>query len=310
MGRSRQAVLVLAAGFAVAVGLAACTGTSGGSGAGGSGAGGASERGAAHEAGAPVPSAAASGAVPAAGGGAGSPVTAADVHSTAKIRLAEMTVAVKRSGSVAAQADRAEQIALAAGGEVDADDRTSGRNANAVLVLRVPPVQLEPVLNRLGQLGVERSRHLTTQDVTAHVADVNSRAASAAAAIARLRVLYHQAAKVRDIIEIENELSVRESDLESLQAQQRALTAETATARVTLTLVRQAAVPPKPKPEHHRTGFIGGLENGWDAFRTAVVGVATGIGAILPFLALFAVLAIVGRLAWVRLRPTRRPDAS
>jgi hypothetical protein len=60
-------------------------------------------------------------------------------------------------------------------------------------------------------------------------------------------------------------------------------------------------------PEHHaRSGFLGGLENGWDAFAGAAAWVATAVGALLPFLVLFAVLAVAVRLLWPRVRPRLR----
>ncbi len=53
-----------------------------------------------------------------------------------------------------------------------------------------------------------------------------------ATAIVRLRTLYAGASKVADVITIESELATRESDLESLEAQQRALAAQTSMATV------------------------------------------------------------------------------
>ncbi len=194
-------------------------------------------------------------------------------------------------------------IAIRAGGEVDADDRTSGARASADLVLRVPPQRLTAVLAQLADLGKERSRHLATQDVTAKVADVSSRVASAERAIARLRQLYARAVKVSDIVQIESELSARESDLESLQAQQRALVRETSTAVITLSLVSASASPP---PVHHRSGFLGGVQNGWDAFTHTMSALAAACGAVLPFAALLLVLSLVGRVLWTHLRPRSR----
>jgi Domain of unknown function (DUF4349) len=230
--------------------------------------------------------------------------------SAAKIQTAELDVAVKHGESVAAKADAAEVIAAGTGGEVDADDRTSGKYPSATLLLRVPPEDLTAVLGKLSHLGTEKARHLSTKDVTSKVADVNSRVDSARVAIARLRDLYQHAVKVADVINIESELSGRESDLESLQAQQRALSAQTSMAAVTLSLTSAAApvVKPKVTHHHHRTGFVGGLQNGWDAFSRGAAGLATAAGAVLPFAVLLVVLALAARLLWPRLRPTRRPE--
>ncbi len=243
-------------------------------------------------------------------GGAGAEsgrFTAVDIG-TAKIRIASMTVQVKRGTTVAAQADRAEAITSGAGGEVDSDDRTSGRDAVATLVVRVPPDQLTATLTQLSGLGVERNRRLSTQDVTSKVADVSSRVASARAAIARLRVLFRRAHKIADVITLESELSTRESDLESLQAQQRALATETSTAAITLTLI---SPPRRPHhrvatpPAHHDSGFVAGLRGGWHAFVTGLVALSTVLGAVLPFVVLLALLALLARLLWPRLRPSR-----
>jgi hypothetical protein len=301
--------------------LGACTASSGGGGSAGGNAGSAPVAGAAlappHAALKAAPAGGGSGgekqAAPTGGSGDG---TLADLElDSAKIRVANMTVQVKHGQSVAGKADTAEAIATAVGGEVDSDDRTSGKYPTATLLLRVPPEDLTSVLHQLSALGVEKSRELSTRDVTSKVADVNSRVASARAAINRLRVLYQHAHKIGNVITIEDELNQRESDLESLQAQSRALAAQTTTAAITLALTSPPAPArkPTPKPVHHnRSGFVGGLLNGWHAFTKGVSVLATIIGAVLPFAVVLLLLAVAARLLWPRLRPTRRstPESS
>lgn len=232
---------------------------------------------------------------------------------SAKIRIASLKVAIKGAGNVASKADQADAIAMQAGGDVDSDDRTTGRFASAALQLRVPPAALQPTLRKLSKLGHELGRQLSTTDVTQQVADVHARLVSANAAIERLRQLYQNknTAKVRDIIAIENELSSREADLESMQARERALTHETEKATINLTLVtatKKAVVHKAPKK---RGGFIGGIQRGWDGFVDAAVWIASAIGTILPFVALvLAVGFAVRRLGWPRHRPVPAPSAS
>jgi hypothetical protein len=302
----------LAVGSVIAViGIGACTASGGGSGD--SGAGAAKEALPLGPASAPSPAARAGGG---SGGGKADSFSAdsgADLALiSAKIRTADMTVSVKHGESVATKADQAEAIANGVGGEVDTDDRTTGKYPSATLLLRVPPEDLSTVLHDLSALGIEKARQLSTRDVTSRVADVTSRVASSRAAIARLRVLYQHAVKVSDVITIESELSNRESDLESLQAQQRALDAETSTAAITLSLV--SAPPAKhkvvPVTHHHRSGFVGGLLNGWDAFARGAAWVATAVGAVLPFAVLLAVIALLIRVLWPRLRSPREPAAT
>ncbi len=235
--------------------------------------------------------------VAAVGGGA----AAADAPplSAAKIRTAAITVAVRGATHVAERADQAGDIATRVGGEVDSDDRTNGRHAQATLRLRVPPDQLRSVLRSLSALGTEISRESSTTDVTERVADVTSRLGSARESIARLRALYDSATKVADVIAIESELSGREADLESLEAQQRTLSRQTSMASVTLYLETAAThiAPPAKKAG----GFVGGLQRGWDGFVSAAGWVASAVGTLLPFLVLLAALAVALRLLGVRL---------
>jgi hypothetical protein len=221
----------------------------------------------------------------------------------AKIRTAEITVAVAGYQHVAQRADEADDIAARAGGEIDSDDRTTGRYATASVRLRVPPDQLQPVLTALGKLGAEQSRSSSTTDVTERVADVTSRLSSARESIARLRQLYGTATKVADVIAVESELSSREADLESLEAQQRSLAKQTAMASVSLHLETAAAHPTPPRKTPDR-GFLGGLRQGWDGFVATAVWVADAVGRVLPFLVLLLVLAFAARLLGLRL-PTR-----
>jgi hypothetical protein len=255
----------------------------------------------------------ASGARPVNGSASHSSVTLPLDDGTFKIRTAEMTVAIKGWRNIAAKADAAIGIAERVGGEVDADDRTSGRYATATLRLRIPPEALQDTLSALGKLGIEKTRQLSTTDVTERVADVNSRAASARESIARLRALYASAKKVTDVIAIESELGRREADLESLEAQQRSLSRQTSMAAITLGLVTAAKPVAKPdKPEKKHGGFLGGLERGWDGFTAAAVWIAAAVGTILPFLLLGLVLAFAVRVLWPRLphRPTPAPAPS
>lgn len=234
-----------------------------------------------------------------------------------KIRVARMTVAVKGAANVADKADQAETIADQVGGEVDRDNRTSGPDASASLLLRVPPDALTDTLTQLSQLGREKYRALSSTDVTQRVADVRSRVQSAEDSIARLRVLFHHATKIGDIIEIESELNSREADLESLQAQQRALARQTSMASITLSLVtapKPPPAPPKPAKKHHDNAFVAGLKNGWGGFTAAAAWVAGAVGTLLPFVLLLLLVGLAVRWAWPRIRhghhPTPAPTPS
>jgi hypothetical protein len=233
------------------------------------------------------------------------PGAKAALTSSALIRTAELSVEIGHGGDVGARADQAGRIATAAGGQVYADERSGGATPTATLTLKVPGGSLVSVLGQLQALGKEKSRHASTQDVTTEVADVSSRVRSAQASIDRLRLLFGRASKIGDVIALESELSQREADLESLQAQQRSLAAQTAMATVTLNLSTAGAAAHR---RHTASGFLGGLDRGWRAFQSAAGGLATGVGAVLPFLLL--ALPVGAAVALRRRLHTNRPPAA
>lgn len=290
-----------AAGLALAlVGvLAACTGsgqdqgTSAGAGAAGS----------APDRAAPNPAAEANAAPPNAAAKDSAADTASITLRPALIRTAELTVVVHDVPDAAAAAGAA---ARAAGGAVAGDDRSgSGADAHATLVLKVPPEKMDAMLDRLGRLGREQSRSSSTQDVTQDVADVDARVASMQASIARVRAILSRAERIGDVVSVEGELSRRTTELESLQARQRALAGQVNYATITLRLTADRAAAPAPPPD--RAGFVGGLRDGWHAFAATLGWVFTALGAVLPFLLLAVPVAVA--LLLRRRRLTAAPSA-
>lgn len=219
------------------------------------------------------------------------------------VRTAKLDVVVD---DVSARAGEAGAAARAAGGVVAGDDRSGkGDRARASLVLRVPPGKLDGVLDQLSRMGTEQQRSSTTEDVTEDVADVGSRVATMQASIARVRAILSRAERIGDVVAVEGELSRRVTELESLQARQRALAGRTSYATVNLGLYAQSVAPAAPPAE--RGGFVGGLQDGWDAFTATVNGLLTVLGAVLPFLILLVPVAFGARWAQRRYRPAAAP---
>jgi hypothetical protein len=310
--RSRTAVawaLVLTAG----AGLLAGGCSSGGSSAGGSSAGG-------HTAGsntaagiaAPLPRLAPGQPVKAAGSGAArnAGLTALPLPGgQAVIFTAALTL---RAADVQATVARATQLAEAAGGYVSGEhaSMTRSRHARAMVSIqfKVPAAVYQSTLSALGGLGTKRSETQQAQDVTGTVADVNSRVASAEAAITQLRKLLTRAGTVGGLLTVQEQINAEEASLEALQSQQRALARETSYATISMTVTG----PPPPRGHGGRhvgpAGFLGGLAAGWRALRVVATGLLTLAGAMLPFaipLALVA-LAAVGTRRWLGRRRSAR----
>jgi hypothetical protein len=239
-------------------------------------------------------------------GAQGSPL----VDTRSRIRTAELTVAVK---DIPAQAERAVEIVVDAGGEVFSEDRkldSEPAEHRIEMVVQVPPKELASVLSDLSKLGNEQSRRSSTQDVTEQVVDIEARIGSARASLARVRGLYSRATTISDITAIEAQLSQREADLESLEAQQRSLASQTATATVSAHLRGRAVaktVPPPPATRNGPSGFVSALKAGWHALAVSIGWLLTVLGATLPFVVL---LALIGYAAWRvdrRMRPRVHP---
>ncbi|MBS2965011.1 DUF4349 domain-containing protein [Actinocrinis puniceicyclus] len=164
----------------------------------------------------------------------------------------------------------------------------SDGSEQAVLVLRVPPQNVDSVLAALAGKGTVTYQSRTSTDVTGQVADVASRVASARDAIAQLRTLIDKAASMNDLISLEQALSQRESDLESLEAQQKALSDQVQFATITVGYFSQGrpATPPAPAA----SGFMRGLTAGWHGFLAVVRAVLAAAGWLVPYAVVVAVL--------------------
>lgn len=188
------------------------------------------------------------------------------------------------------------------------DEHTSGagQTAASTLQLRVPQDRLGPLTDQVAGLGKVMSRSQTSADVTQQSIDVSSRLATQKASVARIRVLLAKATRISDIVVIEGELSQRESNLESLEAQLKGLNDAVDLATLTVTLDARGA--PAPRPHHTASGFLAGLDSGWSAFVTSLVAVLTVLGALLPFAVVLALLGIPALMVW-RQRRTLVPPA-
>ena len=240
-----------------------------------------------------------------AGNGAG---TTARLASAADIvYTAQLTVRAQDVNSAAA---RAAQIAERVGGyvsnETTSADPDDPSQAAATVQVKIPVASYPATLSQLaGSLGSQLSLQQQAQDVTEQVADVNSQVTSDEAAIAQLRALLSHAGSVSQLLTVQNQINISESGLESMQAEQRALSHETTYATVTVTIYGPRAKAPvrRPKPP---PSLAGGLGAGWRALRITVSWILAFLGAAAPFAAIVVLAGYViyrGRRWVMRRRP-------
>ncbi|MFJ8715695.1 DUF4349 domain-containing protein [Streptomyces violaceus] len=242
----------------------------------------------------------------AAPGGAGSGARAtAPPKLTAShiIRTASLTVRVK---DVPKALEEARTGTENAGGYVGNETTTRDEEGHerTRVVLRVPVEKYDEVLAELEGAGKLLDRSAKAEDVTDQVVDVESRIKSQRASVARIRELMDQATKLSDVVTLEGELSTRQADLEALLARQTSLKDRTSLATITLSLSETPVKKKEAKDDD--PGFVDALAGGWNAFVTMLRWLAVALGAVLPFAAVAALIALVW-LRVVRPRLPRRP---
>lgn len=130
------------------------------------------------------------------------------------------------------------------GGWVESETRYGEDAGTAVVLMRVPAAALDTALGRIAALGTEQSRTVTTQDVTEAHADLETQLRNHKALRDRLRELAARAKNVKEVLEVETELSRVQSQVESLQGELDRLTRDIEMAQLQVTLKRKTIYGP------------------------------------------------------------------
>jgi uncharacterized protein YceK len=226
-------------------------------------------------------------------------VDAADTASDGEQNAAAADQALVITGTVTITADdpiaaseKATAIARAAGGRVDARTEYAPRDGDAgsaTLTLRVPADAVEDVRDQLKQLGTVEETDFSSVDVGTQQRDLDTRITTLRASIARYTSWLADADTTADLIQLEQAIAERQNELESLEAQQRALADKVAMSTITLQLRSVALAPPPEGPDN----FWEGLVVGWNGFVAFWGGVAVALGVGLPWLVVLGVVLTV-----------------
>jgi hypothetical protein len=166
------------------------------------------------------------------------------------------------------------------------------------ITLGIPSDRLTAALDQLAKLGVEVQRTSSTEDVTGTYVDLQARIDNMKASVAQARAYLAQAKDLTQMVQIEAEVTRRQSDLDSLTAQINALSSRVAHSTVTVVF----SSTPQAVTVEDTSGFLGGLKTGWKAFVASAGVAATVVGALLPWI---VALAIVGLPLWWWVRRRR-----
>jgi hypothetical protein len=218
---------------------------------------------------------------------------------TMTVQVDDVVAAKQKANAVVTGLDPAD--------ELFAEQTNLSQSATSTITYKVAPAKLAEAMNDLGAMGKLTAQEVKTDDVTQQVVDLDARVKAAEDSTARVTDLLAKTSSVTELAQVEDELTKREADLESLRGQQRTLAARTSLATIVLTLT--TTVPPaaiaeasaKPLP-----GFLDGLRGGWDAFVSVMTVTGAVAGALLPFVWIPVLLALAWRVLRRR-RPKVRP---
>ena len=298
--RNRTLKLTMVAGVLVALaGLSACSGGGGGSSADSLSSGGRA---------APEPAV-----------GADSPGSTDEKAAPGANRTVVTAKSVIRTGEVSLTAkdlakvrDDIDALMAAVGGSVDSEESSHdrhGRLEQSTVVLRVPVERFKAAKSALMKMGKLQTSDQTSKDVTTQVIDVDERVQTLQNSLDDLQRFQRSAKDVKDLLDFEEKITQRQSELQSLKAQQAYLLDQTSMSTITVHLsTPEKYVPPPDALEG--AGFLAGLKAGWNALVDVFVVSLTVFGAVLPFLGVALLLGVptwLGLRTWLRRRKEAPP---
>lgn len=177
------------------------------------------------------------------------------------------------------------------GGRVDELSETPGNeyeNASAYLTVRIPSEKLETTVERVKTFGVVESYSVQSSDVTDQLTDYEVREKVLRGSIDRLLDMLSKATDTNTLINIENTLSQREAELESLLAAKTSLTDKVEFSTLAITIQQPDDVD-SPEP----TGFWDGLVSGWNSLIATLAGLLVAFGFLLPWTIVLAIIAVI-----------------
>ena len=173
-------------------------------------------------------------------------------------------------------ADAVADAAEARGGSIDRRSEgasTDFQPAWASLTLRVPAEEVEDLLTALRGLGDVTAVDTSEERVGAQVRDLEVRVNAARASVERLTELLATAADTETLLQVEEQLTQRTSELEQLRSQQRELADLVEMSTIDVRISATTVDGPSGTPS-----FWDGLVAGWNAFLAWGAAVLFGVG--------------------------------
>lgn len=222
------------------------------------------------------------------------------------IQNAQFDVKIKDSDDAVAHIS---QAARASGGYVQetrqSGTKQQGRTVN--MTLRVPAGQYGTLIDLINGLGEVTQRREWTEDVTEQYVDLEARIKTQQIHLQQLNKLYERSGSIKEMMELEQEISRITADLESMEGRIRVLSNRVGFSTLMVNLyepgVPAPIQPPRTVWERVKQGFTGS----WNGVVNFTGNLAVFLAMLIPVLAYLAVIGAVGYLIY-RAIQRRRPN--
>ena len=215
------------------------------------------------------------------------------------VRTGEMSVTVAKGG-VPQAAAQVVALTSAYGGYVLNSQVSSAAGSSppfADITVRVPARLYDVAIRRFGALGDMQSVQTSATDVTGRYVDLQARLAQARSVNRRLLGFLARTSTVTEALAVQARIDATQLRVEQLAGQLKALGQQVTYGTLAVSISEHAT----HHAAHHRSGFVAALSSSWRHLVAGFEAILVGLGAIIPFALLLAVLAIA---AWFGARAT------
>ncbi|MGH9198451.1 MAG: DUF4349 domain-containing protein, partial [Acidimicrobiia bacterium] len=171
-----------------------------------------------------------------------------------------------------------------------------GRITSGTVAMRVPSDKFQSALAELRKLGEVKGEEQNGQDVTSEFVDLDARLRHLKSQEAFYLRLMDEAKTISDMIQIQQQLSSVQLQIEEVQGRLNFLKDQTTYSTITASIFEEGASTAPPK----------GLGKAWrealDGFKSVVSGLIVASGWVAPF----ALMAVVAWFVWRSVRSGRR----
>ncbi|MFK4788329.1 DUF4349 domain-containing protein [Microbacterium sp. ZW T5_56] len=189
------------------------------------------------------------------------------------------------------------EIIVAAGGRIEDRDESASpelTEAHATLTARIPVAKIDDVREKLTTIGTVTQTQLASEDVGTAQRDLEARASSLRTSVERYESWLAAATTPKDLAELEESLSDRQTKLESIESEIRTMADKVAMSTITLVIGGNGG------PDSTQPQTIGdALAVGWHGFVGFWSDTLLNVSVGLPWLVL---LALAGAVTFVIMR--------